>query len=137
RIAREIEPRFAAATAQRPFARLALAGDGLLVAADLLEVAVLVRAHHLPGPGAALRLALDLHHLRDRLHARAQRGMAALVLEGRALGILDREDVAVAQVGIVGDREDVAARDVRLAFPLEQLALELRIRLVGTPGGNS
>ena len=135
RITGEVESRFAALASERPPTLSGLAIGGFVEGAVLLEIAVLVGAHHFPEARAALRFALDLHHLGDGLHACPQRRITRLVLERRALGILDREDLAVAEVWIVGDGEDVAAGDALLAISLEGLPEAQGIGLVGGGDG--
>src|SRR5262249_35754291 len=100
-------------------------------ARPLLELALLVGlAEHAGEAVPALRVALVLEDLEERLHLRAELGLRALLLGRGRAGILDEEHVAVALVRVVRDREHVAAVPGVEARRLELAPEALRRRLL-------
>ena len=109
-VADEVAPGNAAVAAQGAFACAALAVGGI-GGAHLFEIAELVRrAEHVPHAVATLGVALHLVHLNDGLHRCPQPGHFGLLLLCLGLAVFDGEHMAVREVGVVGDRQDVAAR---------------------------
>ncbi len=92
--------------------------------ADLLEIAELVGSpDHAVEPVAALRLALDLHHLDEGLDLGVLSGLPSLLFE-REVPIPDREDLTIGEIGIVRNRERLTA-GVGLVAELAKLAPEV------------